>query len=72
MVKEEQKLSRTGTQVPFEKEETSQLDNIIGLVRRNDEVYIHNAGRSWATWDHYPIFARIQEGAHATFFQKKE
>ena len=41
------------------KEELSQLDYIIGPMRRNDEVYIHNAGRLWTTWDHYPIFARI-------------
>ena len=71
MVKEEHKLLRTRTQVPFEKEETSQLDCIIGPMRRNDEVYILIAGRSWATWDHCPIFARIQGGAHATFFQKR-
>ena len=40
------------------KEELSQLDYIIGPMRRNDEVYIHNARRLWATWDHCPFFAR--------------
>ena len=43
------------------KEELSQLDDIIGSMGRNDEVYIHNAGRLWAAWDHYPIFVRIEE-----------
>ena len=53
------------------KEEISQLDYIIGPMRRNDEIYIHIAGRLWATWDHYPIFARIQEEAHARVFQTR-
>ena len=52
------------------KEELSQLDCIIGPMRRNDEVSIHNAGRLWATWDHYPIFARIEEEPHVNVFQK--
>ena len=54
------------------KEEISQLNYIIGPMRRNDEIYIHNAGRLWATWDHYPIVARIQEEPHVTVFHKKE
>ena len=37
------------------KEELSQPDYIIGPMKRNDEVYTHNAGRLWATWDHSPI-----------------
>ena len=37
------------------KEELSQLDYIIGPMRRNDEVYIHNERSLWATWDHYLI-----------------
>ena len=40
-------------------------------MRRNDEVYIHNAGRLWATWDHYPIFARVEEEPHVKVFQKR-
>ena len=51
--------------------ELSQLDYIIGPMRRNDEVYVHNAGRLWATWDHYPIFARIEEEPHVKVFQKR-
>ena len=53
------------------KEVLSQLDCIIGPMRRNDEIYIHNAGRLWATWDHYPIFARIHEERHVKAFQKR-
>ena len=39
---------------PEKKEETSQLDYIIGPMRRNGEVYIHNDVRTWSTWDHNP------------------
>ena len=51
------------------KEELSQLDYIIRPMRRNDEVYIHNAGR--ATWDDFSIFARKEEEPHVKAFQKK-
>ena len=54
-----------------DKKHTSQLDYIIGLMRRNDEVYIHNEGRLWATWDHCLIYARIQEDVHSKFSIKK-
>ena len=30
----------------------SKLDYIIRLMRRNDEMYIHNKGRLLSTWDH--------------------
>ena len=30
-----------------------------------------STGRSWATWDHSPIFARIQEEPHINVFQKR-
>ena len=53
------------------KEELSQLDYIIGPMRRNDEVHVHNAGRLWATWDHCPTFARIEEEPHVKVFQKR-
>ena len=53
------------------KKELLQLDYIIGPMRRNDEVYIHNAGRLWATRDHYPIFAWIHEEPHVKVFQKR-
>ena len=56
---------------PDEKEEISQLDYIIGPMRRNDEIYNHNEGRLWATWDHYHIFARTQEEAHTSIFQRR-
>ena len=32
------------------------LDYVIGPMRRNDEVYIHNALRQWAIWDHFIPF----------------
>ena len=53
------------------KEEISQLDYIIGPKRRNDDIDIHNAGRLWAIWDQYHVFARIQEEAHIKVFQKR-
>ena len=40
---------------------TSQLDNIVGPRRRDDDVYICNDVRTWATWDQNPKSARIQE-----------
>ena len=49
---------------PEKKEEISQEDNIIGPMRTNDEIYIYNGGRLWATWDHYPICATREEDAH--------
>ena len=52
-------------------EELSQLHYIIGPMRRSVEIYIHNEGRLWATWDHYPIFERIHEEPHVKVFQKK-
>ena len=53
------------------KGELSQLDYIIGPIRRNDDVYIHNAGILWATWDHYLIFPRIHEEPHVKAFHKR-
>ena len=41
---------------PDKKEEISQLDHIIRPKRRNDEIYIHNERRLWATWHHYLHF----------------
>ena len=46
---------------PEKKEETSQLDYIFGPMRRDDEIYILNDERTWTTWNHYAIHARIQE-----------
>ena len=37
---------------PGKKEETSQLDYIIGPMRRDDEICIHNEERKGATRDH--------------------
>ena len=51
-------------------EETSQLDNIVGTGRRDDDVYICNDVRLWDMWDHYPIFARIQEEEQTESFPK--
>ena len=38
------------------------MDYIIGPRRRDDDAYIHNDVKLWDAWDHYPIYARIQEG----------
>ena len=53
--------SRTNILSPEKEEKTSQLDYIIGPRRRDDEVHVCNDVRTWATWDHYAIFARIQD-----------
>ena len=53
---------------PDRKEETSQLDNIIGPMRRNDEIYIRNDVRTWASWDHYTMKTRIQNEAQSKSF----
>ena len=57
---------------PEKEEKISQLNCIIGPMRRNDEIHIHTARRLWATWDHYPIFARIQEEPYVKVFSTKE
>ena len=56
---------------PDKKEEISHLDHKIGPMRRNDEIYIHNAVRLWATWDHYPIFMRDNKKRHTQKSFKK-
>ena len=39
-----------------------QLDYIIWPRWRSDEAYIYNnVKKTWDSWDHYPIYARIQE-----------
>ena len=55
---------------PEKEEETSQLDYIIGPRRRDDEVFFHNDERTWATWDHYSINARMQDEGQTTNFPK--
>ena len=55
---------------PGSKEDISQLNHIIGPMRRDDEIYMHNEGRLWSTWDHYPIYAGIQEDGHTKKNQK--
>ena len=55
---------------PDKNEETSQLDYIIRSMTRNHEVFVHREGRLWATWDHYPIYARIQEAGYSKHLEK--
>ena len=43
-------------------EKVSQLDFIIGPKERHDDCYFCNEGTLWDSWDHYPIYGRIQEG----------
>ena len=50
----------------------SQLDSIIGPAERLDDCFICNEGKLWNSWDHYPIYARIQEGRDTEqFFRKR-
>ena len=50
-------------------EKVSQLDFFcIGPNDRHDECFIYNEGKLWDTWDHYHIYARIQEGRDAEQF----
>ena len=39
-------------------------------MRRDDEVYMCNDVGTWETWDHYSIFARIQEEEQTDSFRK--
>ena len=57
---------------PEKKDKNSKLDHIIGPMKRNNEIYIDNEGRLWATWDHYQIFARMQEDAHTNIEKQKK
>ena len=52
------------------KKETSQQDYIIGPARRDDEMYIHNEERMWATWNHCSISSRIQKEGRTKKFKK--
>ena len=70
MVKGELKRFHTGTECQDKKDELSQLDHIIGPMKI-DEIYIHNAGRLWTSWDHYPVFARIHEEPHIKSLSEK-
>ena len=42
-----------------------QLDFIVGSKERHDERKL------WDTWDHFPIYARIEEGRDAKHFSGK-
>ena len=55
---------------PGMKKETSQQDYIIGPARKDDEMYIHNEERMWATWNHCSISSRIQEEGRTKKFKK--
>ena len=61
-----------GHSSPGMKKETSQQDYIIGPMRRDDEMNIHNEERMWATWNHCSISSRIQEEGRTNNFKKKE
>ena len=52
-------------------EVTSLLDHIVGPRRRDKDVYKCNDVRTWATWDHYPRYARIQEEEKSQSFPKE-
>ena len=45
----------------MDKGRATQLDYIIGSKKPSDQVYVHNDVKLWGTWDHYPIYATIQE-----------
>ena len=40
----------------------------MGPKHRHDDCFICNEGKLWDTWDHYPMYARIQEGRDAEQF----
>ena len=70
VVKEEQHKISDLFLSPKKQEETSQLDNIIGPRTRDDEVYMCNDVRAWATCNHYSFYARIQEEEQTESFPK--
>ena len=49
----------------------SQLDFIIKPKDRPDDCLIFNEGKLWDTRDHYPIYARIEEGRDTKQFPRK-
>ena len=65
------KVSSTWSVCGRKREETFTHRPFSPPMRREAEVYIHNEGRLWATWDHCPIFARIQEEAHTKKSKRK-
>ena len=46
-------------------EKVSLPDFIVGPKERHNDCFICNEGKLWDSWDHYPIYARIQEGRDA-------
>ena len=51
----------------------SQLDFFFfGSKDRHDDCLIFNEGKLWDTWDHYPIYARIEEGRDAKQFRTQD
>ena len=53
------KLSRTKHGVP--KRRTSQLDDILGPKMETCVTCVRNEVKLCSTWDHYPVYATIQE-----------
>ena len=49
----------------------SQLDYILGPRKASIQAYIHKDVKSWSTWDHYPVYAVIQEDDEQNFFPRK-
>ena len=47
-----------------DKGKKSHLDHNIWPKERYDDIYICNDNEAWATWDHYPIHARIYEDCY--------
>ena len=40
---------------------TAQLDDIVGPRRKSDEAHMQHDVATWDSWDHYPIYAILQE-----------
>ena len=60
---------RTGS-IVMEDGKLSQLDCIIGPEGRH-HCHICKEGKLWNSWDHHPIYVRIDEGRDAEQFARK-
>ena len=50
----------------------AQPDHIIGPKWKSDEACIYNDVKLWDSWDHHPIYVRIQEDEIAKHFPARK
>ena len=68
---EVRKGKRNGFCAQTTRRKEARMEITVGPRGRDDDAYIYNDVKLWDTWDHYPIYARIQEGQSAEQILKR-